>query len=979
MSTYVYRFVGLENLPARLTDFDLRHFFELGDGDVQAIRERFRSDRRVSGALQLLFLRACGRPMDRFSVLPRNLLRYVADTLEAAPLTIASLRSLYERRPTLYEHQQWARDYLGLSDLDRAAEASLVAMLALHAAEAAHADELVTSACHWLYDHRILIPGERRLQDWARGAFAATEARIRNAIAREVSPGDVRRCLASAHSQRPDAGCSHLEWLKTPSGRHGPTTLAETLEKISYLKSLGVHQWSLADVSLPKLHAYAQRMQSRRPAKNRELKETRQEIELICFLRVSLLELTDIAVQQNMRRSQELFRKAKQKVETTREQSGAVARDQTRLARDVLRDPARPFHARCAEADRLLSEVLDAAPKSFASEVRKALSTDHRRITAYLGGLQSLEFGGRAQDPGFEQLAAWRQLQAANASELPRDFTLPDVGAAWHDFVHDVDTRFGLQAFAACTMMSLRRSWRNGRVWIDHSLSYRSREQMLISPAEWARDRSAYLALLGMPTTADPLLDPLLDNLVAGVAAVAEGCEKGAFDIDVDGMLHLPAITALPDEGEPRRLRELIYRMIGDVQFPDLLLEIDAQSNYSEALLGHRAESAAELLALYAAVLAHGTDIDAKSVAGMIPGLDTAWVSVAMRALETHGRLRRANERVVEFQGRLPISAHWGDGAKGSADMVSLEATRHLWSARTDPRRRTYATGIYTHVLDRWGIVYDQPIVLNERQAGVAIEGVEQYNRSDDRIRLSLLAVDTHGYSSGAMSVAKLLGFDLCPRLQDLRERKLYLPAGFAVPEGIERATVKRLSRKAILAGWDDLMRVVASIRAGKIGADVALRLLGSAAQGDPAYRAADHLGRLLRSIFLCDYITIPDFRREMHMLLNRGESVHQLQRAVYTGKLAAERGRRRDEMKAISGSHALLTNIVLAWNTSRMNDALERMRKDGIDIDDAWLRRIGPVHFGHINFRGTFRFRIEMYASALLRPHAASDATAKG
>jgi hypothetical protein len=39
--------------------------------------------------------------------------------------------------------------------------------------------------------------------------------------------------------------------------------------------------------------------------------------------------------------------------------------------------------------------------------------------------------------------------------------------------------------------------------------------------------------------------------------------------------------------------------------------------------------------------------------------------------------------------------------------------------------------------------VYDQPIVLNERQAGAAIEGVEQHNRTEARIRLELLAVDT--------------------------------------------------------------------------------------------------------------------------------------------------------------------------------------------------------------------------------------------
>jgi len=399
MSTYVYRFVGLETLPGRLTDFDLQQFFQLGTADVDAIRQRFRSDRRVAAALQLLFLRACGRPMDRFSVLPRNLLRYVAETLEASPLTIASLRSLYERRPTLYERQQWAKDYLGLRDLDPTAEAALVAMLALHAAEASHSDDLVTSACHWLYDHHILIPGQRRIQDWARDAFASIEASIRSAIAREVSPSAMRRCLALVHSQRPAAGCSHLEWIKTPSGHHGAATLNETLEKISYLKSLGVHEWSLAGVSLPKQHAYAQQVQARRPAKNRELKETRQAIELVCFLRVSLLELTDIAIQQNLRRSQQLFREASQKVRTTRERSDSVARDQARLARDVLRDAAKPFQARCLEADRLLTKVLDAPHKSFVSEVRKALSTDHQRVRAFLGGLQSLEFGGRAKDP----------------------------------------------------------------------------------------------------------------------------------------------------------------------------------------------------------------------------------------------------------------------------------------------------------------------------------------------------------------------------------------------------------------------------------------------------------------------------------------------------------------------------------------------------------------------------------------------------
>jgi hypothetical protein len=160
---------------------------------------------------------------------------------------------------------------------------------------------------------------------------------------------------------------------------------------------------------------------------------------------------------------------------------------------------------------------------------------------------------------------------------------------------------------------------------------------------------------------------------------------------------------------------------------------------------------------------------------------------------------------------------------------------------------------------------------------------------------------------------------------------------------------------KAIRTGWDGMLRFAASVRIGRISANMGLRLWGSAASRDPTRRAAEELGRLLRTLFLCDYFTNPGFRRELHTLLNRGESVHQLQRAIYYGRLAPERGRRSDELVAISGSHAPLKNIVIAWNTARMQAVVERWRKVGMVVEDAWLHRLGPVHFEHINCCGTF------------------------
>lgn len=159
-----------------------------------------------------------------------------------------------------------------------------------------------------------------------------------------------------------------------------------------------------------------------------------------------------------------------------------------------------------------------------------------------------------------------------------------------------------------------------------------------------------------------------------------------------------------------------------------------------------------------------------------------------------------------------------------------------------------------------------------------AVEGVEQYNaRADESARLSLLAVDTHGYTYVAMTVAKMLGFDLCPQLRDLAERRLYLPRSADLPENLERIALTNVSEPAITKGWDELLRLIASIRGGRVSPKAALERLGSAARCDPMHKAADQLGRLLRTLFPCDYFSNDEFRRELHTLLNRGESVHQL------------------------------------------------------------------------------------------------------
>lgn len=163
---------------------------------------------------------------------------------------------------------------------------------------------------------------------------------------------------------------------------------------------------------------------------------------------------------------------------------------------------------------------------------------------------------------------------------------------------------------------------------------------------------------------------------------------------------------------------------------------------------------------------------------------------------------------------------------------------------------------------------------------------------------------------------------------------------------------------------------MVASIGGGWTSAVLALERFGSASRADPVHKTGKTLGQWLRSLFLCDYFTVEEFRRELSRMLSHGESVHTLQRAIYFGSLAAARGRQLDELVAVSGSLTLLTNLVMAWMTHRMQTVLDQWTKEGHSISTVQLRHISPMHFEGINFRGTFHFPTDQYLSRLL-PHA--------
>jgi TnpA family transposase len=625
--------------------------------------------------------------------------------------------------------------------------------------------------------------------------------------------------------------------------------------------------------------------------------------------------------------------------------------------RSRLRDLIAPF-----ETERRSTRV---------AEIRRELGQKSPELGRLLKTVRAAELAMPTEHADADAFATLDALPASRAA-LPAATPQP-FGPSWQALVDQPDRVAALGCFRAATVMALKRGLRNGSITVAHTFSHRAAEDKLIPAPLWHRSRARFIRALNFPARPEPYLQRLEAGLTAGLAALAEAVAAGTISVE-DGELRLPRRKPAPRDPRVDPARQALAVAVGNAQLPEVIIEVDHLTRFSWTLLGRPARSENELVTLYAGLLGLGSDLSTAELVRMVPALAADSLSQMVLRIEADGRLRAANDAVLRFiRGHL-IAALWGHGLFASADMMSVEATRYLWAARLDPRRRTYAVGTYAHVLDKLVTLYYQQIVLNHRQAGAAIEGALRQQQVD---HIERVAVDTHGLTHFAMTLAKSVGFDLCPRLARLKKRKLYLPRGLDVPEVLRSCVAESVSRRAISRGWEGFLRLAASVKHGWYPATEALDRFGSAAVGEPVFEAGEALGKLLRTLYLCDFFGNPVFRIEILDLLNQGEAVHSLQRAVYNGMITAKHGRSMEELGAISGALALLANIVMAWNTHRLQLAVDQTPDA---YPDEVLKGIAPIGYKHINLRGILTFDLSALGPSLLdRPAAGARKHAGG
>jgi len=970
MQNWQTTYLGLKELPRELSTFELQTFFTFSRAERTVIGARHGATHKLGLALHIGFLRMSGRSLNAIRIVPVALWAHLGKELDVRAPELASLKALYGRRSTLFEHQQLAEHTLGFHGMTEHQNRAFVQVLRNEAASLPDKDQMLVFARRWLYDHKFLIESKRAFNTQITTALDLFETQTGEIIAATVRSDLMDKWRRTLAELRPN-GQIQQSWLWEAPAKHSTVQIAQVFERIDLLYSLDVHK-HLGNLTDLIVRRYARQLANRSPSVSARIKEPRRTVEVACFLRYCLFTATDQAILMIQRRVTDLWRMAREEVPDTinwavlyktlvTDLTGLAA--QGELAEGQLRIRVVELADACQQAK----------PPSRASLVRERLFEGIRPVRALLAEIGKLPWQAEEDNPVLAALKQLLQLYADKARKLPVEISAPRLGRVWSAAITGEDRDKAMRAFEVATLFSLRRAVRNGSVWVDHSLVFRGRARLFFTPEHWAAESKRHYARLDLPTKASTFLAPLLTRIRTGVAAVATAAREGTLRVDDE--LHLTAMPAEDEDPKVIQLRAQLDQRLGEVQLPEVILQVDAQVRFSWIMLGREPRSTDELLMVYAGILAHGTSLTSAECARMIPQLSAVSVRQAMRWAGDERRLSQACNAVLEFMQRQPIAATWGRSDLASSDMMSMETTKRVWQARLDPRRNTPSVGIYSHVRDRWGISYAQPFVLNERQAGVAIEGVLR----QERMETSQLAVDTHGYTDFAMSHARLLGFDLCPRLKELKQRHLFLPRGMDIPTEIAAVCVANVNIDLIEKHWDTLVHLAASVMSGNASAVAALARFGSAAKGEPVYEAGVQLGRLLRTAFLADYFLKTPFRQELRRVLNRGEAVNSLKRAIYTGRISPAQAKRPDEMQAVADGLSLLANTVMAWNTMQMQVVMNRWANRRQVIEADIMAKIAPTRLSGINLRGVFRFPVERYAADLMPSLAPSIIAAAG
>jgi TnpA family transposase len=991
------------------TPEELERFFFLDEASLKIAREKRRRHNRLGWTVQWGTVRMLSTFLEDPLGVPQVVVDYAAGQLGIEDPSC--IKDYAEREPTRREHAREIRDLLGFRDFVDA-EAEIAEFVASRVAKTRDSRrELFDRAVLRLVEKRVLLPGISTLARLVREVQRDGLARV-NAAVVAPTPVHTRRELIGTLTVPDGKRVSTLEWMRTPVTKLSGAGMVDALDRSSYVLGLGTGAVDLSAVTPVKLAELASYGLHAKASKIDNLKGERRVATLVATVReLEGSSVDDALLLFDLLMATKLLAGAaragnKEKLKNLPKLQVAAVR--MAAAWKVALGTPQEVGAKAATMPEVMSAVdqvvsrekLAAAvetvfallPASTETDVevdndlewRAELVDRYATVRPFIELLASVVPWG-CTEAGTQVLAALRGLPKLMAAKKPgadhiRGFEGLVTGS-WRRLVfHNPKLEAPLidrPAFVFAVLELLHDALRRRDVYAVGGDKWGDPRVQLIQPRVWVAERQTVLTALGLPADPRGHLADLAEILDGAYRQVGAGLADNDAARISGGKLSLARLEAAPHPEGFHAVHDAVAAMLPRIDYPDLLLEVNARTGFLDAmphLSGSQARRDDLDLSLAALLVARSCNIGLTPVAK--PG-DPALSQNRLIGVEKgyfHGEgIGKASAALITAQAKIGITADWGGGLVASTDGLRFVVPVRSLYARPSPlyfgvgkrpRGTTWLNTVSDKVMGLGGLLV--PGTLRD-----SLYILDAIHRLDAIEHPEVITTDQGSYSDIVYGLFAACGYQFAPRHADITDTQMWwidlamlegdLTRGHRHTNGwgdFNTLSLRRVSLPAIIAEWDDMMRVAGSLVTSKVRAYDLIKMMTAGGRLTGLGNAFAHYGRIFKTLHLLQVIHVEEYRRMIGTQLNVGESRHNLARHMHFGNLGRlTRGYERG-MENQLGALGLGLNAVTYWNSLYVDAAVQRLEAGGLGVGPAIRARLLPLLFEHVNFHGSYPFR---------------------
>jgi TnpA family transposase len=884
-------------------------------------------------------------------------------------------------------HRAAIRAFLGVREATVPDQQQVSDWLVAHVLPQTHQPEALRAAfvdrCRAL---GLEPPTPNRVERHLRTAVAAFHERVCATVLQRL-PAETQAKLEDLLTVAPAApaeapGRSALADLKTDAGPLAVETVRQEAAKLERIRALGLPPDLFAGIGPKLVDGFRQRVVAEELHELRRHPTARRLTWLAAYCWLRAQDVTDTLAEILVDAIQHIEVRAERRVErallrdlkrVTGKQTLLFEIAEASLERpdERVRDVIYPIagEERLQELVKEYKATGPAYKRKVYTVMRASYSAHYRRLVPLILGTLEFRSNNDRHRPVIEALALLKRYVEAPSTQpyFTRGDDVPLDGVvrpAWRELVvtreDDGQERVNRINYEIAVLHTLRDKLRCKEVWVVGAARLRNPDDDL--PADFAERREYYYAALNLPTEADAFVAQLKQELTAALAALDTDIPTNQHVrllTKADGWIALTPLDPQPEPLTLDRLKAELGRRWPMTGLLDMLKEADFRVGLTDLFATATAREHLDRPTLQKRLLlcvyGLGTNIGLRRVAAGDHGQNERDLYYTRRRFMTRDALRAAIARVVNaiFAARRPEI--WGEATTACAsDSKKFGAFDQNLLTEWHARYRGAGVMVYWHMDKKATCIYSQLKQCSSSEVAAMITGVI---RHCTEMEIDRQFVDSHGQSEIAFTCCNLLGFRLLPRLKALHAQKLYRPEA-SQPEAypyLQPVLTRPIKWDLIRQQYDEIVKYMTALRTGTAEAEAILRRFTRSNVQHPTYAAMAELGKVYKTIFLCDFLRLPELRREIHEGLNVVENWNSANGFIFYGRGGEFATNQREDTEIAMLCLHLLQICLVYINTLLIQKVLaEPGWVERLTVED--LRALTPLVYANVNPYGIIR-----------------------